>query len=641
MEPLLQAPAVIPQIIMSLCAVSIVTYNKLLEIMTPFHGGNKVRPRINVTTGNKTFNWLFDTGAAITCMNADSFRESFGHSKPRLLKKSAGCIAANGSRMDSMGIYEIKMTIRGRKFVHPVTVVEDLNDNILGIDFMHQHKLNYDATSKQITFAHMLTNALYAVKEVMIPALSSMMGTTKYKGLTSETAQPIATIHAPQHPTISGMPAWVTLDNYKNCKLIIDNCAPYDIVLPRNEILGILELESEQCQPLNEDTVASIISNIEQKFPKVPKKHFSHAEIEQKANLNVPDELKQRCIGILFKHQAAISINKMDLGRAKNFTQKIHLKDNNPVYRKQFKIPEAHQNFIEATLDEWLKLGVVKRSNSLYNSPLFCVPKKQGQGLRIVQYFRELNNHCHIDKYSMKEITECIGDIGRANSTITSGFWQMQLDEDSQPSTAFTIPGKEQYHWVTSPMGLLGCPASFQRLMETVLRNINNVLVYIDDILLHTSTHEEHLQVLEKVFERLYQNHLKVNLNKCVFGKKEVSYLGFMLTPEGIKPGRNKLQAIRDAQPPTNIKMVRSFVGLCNFVRTHIKDFAIIAAPLFKVTRKDSGYKSGPLPPDAQHAFRVLQQQLTSDPVMAFPRSDRQYALITDAATGSADFTGG
>ncbi len=146
-----------------------------------------------------------------------------------------------------------------------------------------------------------------------------------------------------------------------------------------------------------------------------------------------------------------------------------------------------------------------------------------------------------------------------------SGFWQMQLDEDSQPLTAFTIPGKGQYHWVTSPMGLLGCPASFQRLMETVLRNINNVLVYIDDVLLHTATHEEHLQVLEKVFERLHQNHLKVNLDKCVFGNKEVSYLGFMLTPEGIKPGRNKLQAIRDARPPTNIKMVRSFVGLCNF----------------------------------------------------------------------------
>ena len=87
--------------------------------------------------------------------------------------------------------------------------------------------------------------------------------------------------------------------------------------------------------------------------------------------------------------------------------------------------------------------------------------------------------------------------------------------------------------------------------------------------------------------------------------------------------------------------MVRSFIGLCNFFWTHIKDFAIIATPLFKVTRKDSGNKNGPLPPDALHAFKVLQQQLMSDPVMAFPRSDRKYALITDAATGTADFSGG
>jgi hypothetical protein len=92
--------------------------------------------------------------------------------------------------------------------------VEDLNDNILGIDFMHQHKMNYDSTSKQITFVHMLTNALYAVKEVTILALSSMMVNTKYKGLTNDSAQPIATIHAPQHPTISGMPLWVSLDSY-------------------------------------------------------------------------------------------------------------------------------------------------------------------------------------------------------------------------------------------------------------------------------------------------------------------------------------------------------------------------------------------------------------------------------------------
>ncbi len=209
----------------------------------------------------------------------------------------------------------------------------------------------------------------------------------------------------------------------------------------------------------------------------------------------------------MFKHQNTISVNKFDLGRAKHFTHKIYLKDNEPVYPKQFKLPEAHQNFIEVMLNEWLKLGVVKRTNSLYNSPLFCVPKKQGQGLRIVQDFKELNNHSHIDKNSMKEITECIGDIGRANSTIfstldlTSGFWQMELNEDLQNLTAFSIPGKGQFAWVTSPMGLLSSPASFQCLMETVLLNIKNVLVYIDDLLIHTSNHDDHLKVLENVFD--------------------------------------------------------------------------------------------------------------------------------------------
>ncbi len=119
----------------------------------------------------------------------------------------------------------------------------------------------------------------------------------------------------------------------------------------------------------------------------------------------------------------------------------------------------------------WMAKTGVKRSNLLYNSP-FLHTKKHGQVLQIIQDFRELNQNSHIDIYLMKETTECIGHIGGANSRIfttldlTSGFWQMKLDEDSQNRTAFTISSKGQFNWITSPMGLLGCPASFQRLME-------------------------------------------------------------------------------------------------------------------------------------------------------------------------------
>ncbi len=150
--------------------------------------------------------------------------------------------------MNSLGVFELPMTIRGRCFLHPVTVVKDINDNIIGVDFMHANRMNYNAASKQITFAHMLTNALYSLKETN---LSTMIINAKFKGTVCNSVNPVATIHAPTNPTISGMPALVTLDKYKHCKLVIDNCAPYEVTLARNEVLGVLEFKPDKCIPLN------------------------------------------------------------------------------------------------------------------------------------------------------------------------------------------------------------------------------------------------------------------------------------------------------------------------------------------------------------------------------------------------------
>jgi len=265
------------------------------------------------------------------------------------------------------------------------------------------------------------------------------------------------------------------------------------------DILGIVDTKTMTPIPLDDDSLATICKQIYQRLPKVKKKTWTRDKIEKRCHLGAPEPYQSQYNDTLFRHQAAISMDKYNLGLAKDFTHRIHLKDDQRIFWKQFNLPEAHTQFIEQTLDEWLKLGVVQRSNSPYNSPIFCVPKKQGQGLRIVQDFRQLNQHSHIDKYSMKEINECIGDIFRANSSIfstldlTSGFWQMKIEPESQPLTAIMIANPGQFHWITSPMGLLGCPASFQRLMEQVLRGLQNILIYIDDMLIHTDTHERHL----------------------------------------------------------------------------------------------------------------------------------------------------
>ncbi len=182
--------------------------------------------------------------------------------------------------------------------------------------------------------------------------------------------------------------------------------------------------------------------------------------------------------------------------------------------------------------------------------------------------------------------------------------WQSQLIHFLNPGPDFQLLADEtgarltttygihhfnrgQFHWITSPIGLLGCPASFQRLMEQVLRGLQNILIYIDDVLINTDTHERHLKALEQVLMRLHQHHLKINLDKCLFSDQQVSYLRFTLTPQGIKPGKAKLKAIKFAKAPTDVKSIWSFVGLCNFFWNHFQNFAITAAPLFKLARQD------------------------------------------------------
>ena len=374
---------------------------------------------------------------------------------------------------------------------------------------------------------------------------------------------------------------------------------------------------------------------------------LSNQQIEEKAHLeNVPAHYRPQYLQLLQKHRQVISTSKNDLGRSKTYTHRIHLKDHDPAYVPQFPLKPEHQSFIEDTLESWLKLGVVCGTKSLYNCPIFCVPKKTGQGLRIVQDSRALNAKTQVDKYSMKDITECIGDIGRAGSTIfstidlTSGFWQMPIHPDDSKLTAFTVRGKGQFEWITSPMGLLGCPASFQRLMEHVLDGLQNILIYIDDVIIHTSSHDHHLTILDQTLARLQKHGLKINLDKCHFGNQEVAYLGFTLTPQGIKPGSEKLKLIRQAEPPANLKQVRAFVGLCNFFRNHIRNFATISSPLTSLCRQDSGYLEGPLPEPAAKAFKLLKDTLTTEPILAFPRSNRRYALITESLTPTEDKDG-
>jgi hypothetical protein len=199
--------------------------------------------------------------------------------------------------------------------------------------------------------------------------------------------------------------------------------------------------------------------------------------------------------------------------------------------------------------------------------------------------------------------------VGRAGSKVysalncSSAFWQLQLRPSDRPFTAFTIPGKGQYHWRTYPQGLMGAPASFSRLMGVLLADVENVLTYIDDVLVHSRTHEEHLKHLAVAIDKIGTASLRLNPKKCVFRADLVEYLGHTLSGDGVRRGQDKAKAMQTAQPPRSVKEMSTFCGLANYFRSYIVQFAIKAAPLFRLTRQDSDWKGVELLPEASKAF--------------------------------------
>jgi len=177
--------------------------------------------------------------------------------------------------------------------------------------------------------------------------------------------------------------------------------------------------------------------------------------------------------------------------------------------------------------------------------------------------------------------------------------------------------------------------------METVVNGIANVIIYIDDLLVHSATHKEHFATVGQVLKHLVQHKIQINLQKCLFRSKEVSFLGFRLTEEGIKPGTDKLKAVKTAPLPSNVHEVRQFLGLWNFFRGHVPNFAQLTSPLTSLMKKDCSWKGVQLPPDALQAFQELQTYLYSEPIVDYPRRNRPYAFVVNTCLGDDKNPGG
>ena len=215
---------------------------------------------------------------------------------------------------------------------------------------------------------------------------------------------------------------------------------------------------------------------------------------------------------------------------------------------------------------------------------------------------------------------------------LKSGYWQVPISEQDKAKTAFRTSSRQLFEFNQVPFGLCNSPATFSCLMGRVLAGLHweTCLFYLDDIIVFSSTWEEHLARLRGVFERLRHTKLKLGAAKCTFAAKEVSYLGHRVTEEGLLPDPSLLAAIRDIPPPKTATEVRSFLGLAGYYRRYVKGFAAIATPLHALTRKAAVFHWSE---DCQTAFDQLKTRLTTSPITAFPDFSQAFRLYNDAST--------
>ena len=215
---------------------------------------------------------------------------------------------------------------------------------------------------------------------------------------------------------------------------------------------------------------------------------------------------------------------------------------------------------------------------------------------------------------------------------VRSGYRRIALEQDAIKKTAFITPfGK--YEHIKVPFGLAQAPGYFQNWMNKVLNGLHFTLAYLDDVIIFSETEEQHLKHIQIVLTRLKQANLKLKKSKYAFFKKEIHYLGHLLTTDGIKPQAEKRKAICDMKPPTNQKGVREFLGMVGYYRKFISRFADAARPMTRITRKEIKF---PLSKECQVGFDYLNTCLTKDPILKYPDPQKRYVVFTDASDQAA-----
>lgn len=321
------------------------------------------------------------------------------------------------------------------------------------------------------------------------------------------------------------------------------------------------------------------------------------------------------------------------LGRTSLIKHRIDVGDARPIKQRFYPVSPAVEKLMFEEVDRMQKLGVIEPSNSAWSSPMRMVVKP-GK-VRLCLDARKVNVVTKKDAYPLPNIGGIFARLPKANIIskidLKDAYWQIELDPESKPLTAFTIPGRPLYQFTVMPFGLCNAPQTMCRLMDDIIPpDLKHCIFgYLDDVCVVSDTFETHLSLLVRLAEQFKKANLTLNLNKSKFCVTQVNYLGYVIGNGGIATDPEKIESIINWPTPKTLKQVRGFLGLTGWYRRFIENFADVTHPITNVLTKKRKFE---WTNEAAEAFNKIKMLLTSAPVLRNPDFTKKFFVHCDAS---------
>ena len=587
--------------------------------------------------GNQTYRGLVDSGASLSLLGLNVYKSL--KQKPKITNHFVNLQSVNGESLEVKGRVNLDFELNGTKLNHDFYLVKNMNRNlILGHDFVTKNgvRLYFDLACLRVnnTFVPLIED-IHIASIVRSQASVTLKPNTSYiiKGKIKSNPQiPTSRLYQvlsadkgfiSEEPGLSISDGLIKLNRSRIIPVQINNTTGRTYRLKRGCVIGKLEQIAEE----NLVTFESY-SKKQENYQK--QTSYSNSEISEE--LNCPTEYRNQILNLISRNRDLLAKKDSDLTQTNTVEMKIPTGTHPPIQQRPYRTPLNSRKIIDQAVSDMLETGIIERSRSSWAFPVVIVEKKDGSSRFCVDY-RKLNKITKPIAQPIPLIDDIINRLSGAkyftSLDLKSGYWQVKMADIDKDKTAFTCH-KGLFNFKVMPFGLSQAPAIFTELMNVVLSGLEDFATsYLDDVLIWSSSLEDHMTHIQQVLDRFRQHNLRLKLKKCSFLQTETVHLGFVISKDGVKPDLRKVEAIRNMPSPTCVREVRAFMGSIGYYRRFLPNFSEIAEPLIALTRKNARFRWSD---NAQKAFDFLKESLTVIPLLAYPILGLEYKLYTDAS---------